>query len=77
MCQSYVTGMTCAACVGILENHLSHVPGISKVLINLALQNGSIEFDNEKVGTYVISEDHIFIHFIFIDFNRSNLQRNF
>ena len=39
-----IGGMTCAACVGHVENALLKVPGVSVVSVNLGVERASVEF---------------------------------
>ena len=39
-----IGGMTCAACVGHVENALLSVPGVSKASVNLGVERASVEF---------------------------------
>ena len=39
-----IEGMTCAACVGHVENALSAVPGVSRASVNLATERASVEY---------------------------------
>ena len=39
-----IGGMTCAACVGHVENALLGVPGVSKANVNLGVERASVEF---------------------------------
>lgn len=44
-----VKGMHCASCVRVIEKSLSRVPGVSAASVNLALQQASVTYDEEKV----------------------------
>ena len=39
-----IGGMTCASCVGHVENALLSVPGVSKASVNLGVERASVEF---------------------------------
>ncbi len=39
-----IEGMTCAACVGHVENALASVPGVSNASVNLATERGSVAY---------------------------------
>ncbi len=39
-----IGGMTCASCVGHVENALLSVPGVSKASVNLGVEKASVEF---------------------------------
>ena len=45
-----IEGMTCAACVGHVENALSSVPGVSKASVNLATERASVEYGAEDIN---------------------------
>lgn len=40
-----VKGMTCASCVAHVEKGLKKVPGVSKVVVNLAMETAQVEYD--------------------------------
>ena len=43
-----VEGMTCAACVGHVENALLGVPGVVEASVNLGTEKASVEFSEAK-----------------------------
>lgn len=45
-----VEGMSCAACSGGLEKHLSGKEGIISASVNLVMANATIEYDEEKLS---------------------------
>jgi len=51
-----VEGMTCAACVGHVENALKGVPGVLDASVNLGTEKAAVEFDSGKVAFEVIQE---------------------
>ena len=51
-----VEGMTCAACVGHVENALKDVPGMLEASVNLGTEKASVEFDPADVSFQVIEE---------------------
>ena len=51
-----VEGMTCAACVGHVENALKGVPGVVGASVNLGTEKASVEFDSAVVQFQVIEE---------------------
>jgi Cu+-exporting ATPase len=51
-----VEGMTCAACVGHVENALKDVPGILEASVNLGTEKASVEFDSSEVSFQVIED---------------------
>jgi len=51
-----VEGMTCAACVGHVENALKGVPGVVDASVNLGTEKASVEFDPAQVRFQVIEE---------------------
>ena len=51
-----VEGMTCAACVGHVENALKGVPGVVDASGNLGTEKASVEFDPAQVRFQVIEE---------------------
>ena len=51
-----VEGMTCAACVGHVENALKGVPGVVKASVNLGTEKASVEFGSADVPFQVIQE---------------------
>ena len=51
-----VEGMTCAACVGHVENALKGVPGVLDASVNLATEKASVEFDSAEVQFQVMEE---------------------
>lgn len=44
-----IKGMHCASCVRVLEKSLSRLDGVSKVAVNLATEQASVEYDPTKV----------------------------
>ena len=44
-----ISGMTCASCVGTIENSLNNLDGVKQVSINLATDKGQIVFDSRFV----------------------------
>lgn len=53
--QLNIYGMTCANCVSRIEKGLKKIPGIKKTSINLALEIGSVEFEDHINSEIVIS----------------------
>ncbi len=51
-----VEGMTCAACVGFVENALQSVPGMVDASVNLGTEKASVEFDSDEVTVEQIQE---------------------
>jgi copper chaperone CopZ len=63
--------MRCASCVSLNQNTLQSLKGVSKVAINLATKQATIEFDENKIelseiqnkiesnGFTVVQEQHI------------------
>ena len=51
-----VEGMTCAACVGHVENALKGVPGVVEASVNLGTEKASVEFDPAEVRFQVLGE---------------------
>jgi len=51
-----VEGMTCAACVGHVENALKDVPGVLDASVNLGTEKASVEFDPAEVSFQVIED---------------------
>ena len=51
-----VEGMTCAACVGHVENALQSVPGVREASVNLGTEKASVEFDPAEVPFQVLEE---------------------
>ncbi|MBT99010.1 MAG: copper-translocating P-type ATPase [Dehalococcoidia bacterium] len=51
-----VEGMTCAACVGHVENALHDVPGVLEATVNLGTEKASVEFDSTEVEFQVIQD---------------------
>ena len=51
-----VEGMTCAACVGFVENALKEVPGMLEASVNLGTGKASVEFDSSEVIVEQIQE---------------------
>lgn len=45
-----IHGMSCASCVSIVEAVLAAVPGVDKVVVNLAAERGTIHYDPHRVG---------------------------
>ena len=43
-----VKGMTCAACVLHVENAIKSIEGVSSVVVNLAVEDASIEFNTDS-----------------------------
>jgi Cu+-exporting ATPase len=51
-----VEGMTCAACVGHVENALKDVPGVLEASVNLGAEKASVEFDPAEVSFQAIED---------------------
>ena len=51
-----VEGMTCAACVGHVENALKGVPGVLEASVNLGTEKASVEFAPAEVTVHQIQE---------------------
>ena len=51
-----VEGMTCAACVGHVENALKGVPGVVEASVNLGTEKASVEFDPAEVRFQVLGD---------------------
>ena len=51
-----VEGMTCAACVGFVENALQSVPGVMEASVNLGTEKASVEFDSSEVTVEQIED---------------------
>ena len=51
-----VEGMTCAACVGHVENALKGVPGVVEASVNLGTEKASVEFDPAEVQFQVLGD---------------------
>lgn len=45
-----ISGMTCASCVAHNEEALKDLPGVRKVVVNLATGKASVEYDPSRVG---------------------------
>ena len=45
-----IHGMSCASCVSTVEAALAAVPGVDKVVVNLAAERGTIHYDPNRVG---------------------------
>ena len=44
-----ITGMTCASCVANSEKALGDLPGVEKVVVNLATGKAAVEYDPSRV----------------------------
>jgi len=44
-----IDGMTCAACVNIIEEKVSEIDGVSNIEVNLISEKANLEFDSDKV----------------------------
>ena len=51
-----ISGMHCAGCVSSIQKHVSEVPGVSKVEVNLATEKATLEFDQTKVKLDLIEK---------------------
>ena len=51
-----VEGMTCAACVGHVENALKGVPGVLEASVNLGTEKASVEFDSAVAPFQALQE---------------------
>ena len=51
-----IEGMTCAACVGHVENALSAVPGVSKASVNLATERASVDYGAADINLKQLRE---------------------
>ena len=51
-----VEGMTCAACVGHVENALKGVPGVLEASVNLATEKAAVEFDSAVAPFQALQE---------------------
>ncbi|KDR94379.1 Cu+-exporting ATPase [Peptoclostridium litorale DSM 5388] len=45
-----VTGMTCAACVSVVEKAVSSIDGVISVSVNLATEDMNVEYDDKRLG---------------------------
>ncbi|MHA2097352.1 MAG: heavy metal translocating P-type ATPase [Candidatus Kariarchaeaceae archaeon] len=45
-----IDGMTCASCVGTIENYLAGLEGVNSVSVNLSTEKAKVEFDEGKIG---------------------------
>ena len=45
-----VTGMTCAACVRVVEKAVSSIDGVISVSVNLATEGMNVEYDDKRLG---------------------------
>ncbi|KAJ3258293.1 ATPase Cu transporting protein 7B [Boothiomyces macroporosus] len=52
-----ILGMTCASCSGKIENHLSRMPGVYSVSVNLLGQTGRFEINKYTVGIRDLVEE--------------------
>ncbi|MFA0811057.1 heavy metal translocating P-type ATPase [Microbulbifer epialgicus] len=52
-----IAGITCAACVWLIEKHLGHLTGIEKVSVNASTQRAQIVFDPEKIRPSQLFEE--------------------
>ncbi|MCZ8515031.1 heavy metal-associated domain-containing protein [Paenibacillus filicis] len=44
-----VIGMTCAACATRIEKGLNKLPGVSKAVVNLALETAHVEYNSAEI----------------------------
>ncbi|WP_034837301.1 heavy metal translocating P-type ATPase [Endozoicomonas numazuensis] len=44
-----IEGITCAACIWLLENHIGLINGVERVSVNLSTHEAQISWDNEQV----------------------------
>ena len=51
-----IDGMTCSACSNGLEKYLNKQNGISKAVVNLVMENATIEYDEKKLNIAQIEE---------------------
>eukprot|EP01135_Chromosphaera_perkinsii_P010451 Nk52_evm14s2133 gene=Nk52_evmTU14s2133 len=51
-----VKGMTCAACVAGIENHISTLNGVTKVVVTLLTEEAKITYDKQKIGVRSLLE---------------------
>ena len=51
-----VEGMSCAACVGHVENALNDVPGVIEASVNLGTEKAAVEFNSAEVEFRVIQD---------------------
>jgi P-type Cu+ transporter len=45
-----ITGMTCAACASRIEKGLNKLEGVSKAMVNLALETATVEYHPSVVS---------------------------
>ncbi len=45
-----IKGMHCASCVRVLEKSLGNIEGVSSVVVNLATEQASVQYDQQKVS---------------------------
>lgn len=51
-----VSGMTCAACVNVVEKSIGKLEGVSEVQVNLALERATVTYDPQQVSTDALVE---------------------
>ena len=51
-----IEGMTCAACVSTVTGAIEHVTGVSQVMVNLATETASIQYDAAQVDVISLTK---------------------
>lgn len=56
-----ISGISCAACVWLIEKHLENIPGMEDVRVNLTTHRATLEWDKEqlKASEIFIALEHI------------------
>jgi len=58
-----ISGMSCASCVGKIENHLKKQNGISKAVVALTTSSAIVEFERSEITARKIIQEIIEIGF--------------
>ncbi len=66
--------MTCAACVRRVENKLQKLEGVDSVVVNLATNTASVNFDPEVVDTNLIGEEIVRIGYEFKGVDQDDIE---
>ena len=51
-----IEGMTCAACVSTVASAIEHVPGVRQVMVNLATETASVQYDPSEANAIELTK---------------------
>ena len=51
-----ISGMNCAGCVSVIQNHVSNIPGVEKCDVNLGAEKAVMEYNPSKVTLEILEK---------------------